>query len=107
LFAAAADNGSFVTEPLRWNGGELSINADTVETGDTTASAVQISIVYEGRHWTPSSLPFHGNETNATVEWSAAGMNLMASATGRVIQLEVVLTGAARLYSLRGNFAWQ
>ena len=30
----------------------------------------------------------------------------MASAKGKVIQLRVELTGVARLYSLRGDFAW-
>ena len=96
-----------MSKPLRWNSGDLSINADTtVETGDAGAGAVQISIVHEG-HRTPSapSVPFHGNETDATVEWPSSEAGV-ASAKGKVIQLRVELTGAARLYSLRGDFAW-
>lgn len=121
-FAAASGNGSFVTKPIRWNSGELTINADTTTTIDSDygwsrpstremmlsnaaiGSAVQISIAQAGQRRGPPSVPFRGNETNATVEWPGSGG--VASAAGELIQLEVVLTGAARLYSLRGDFAW-
>ena len=40
-------------------------------------------------HRTPSSRPFQGNQTAATVEWPDGGK--MASVTGKTVQLEVVL----------------
>jgi hypothetical protein len=101
-----AGNGSFVSKPLLWKGGELTINADTLKTAGeaTSTGAVAIYILEEG-HRTPSSVPFSGNKTDATVEWPAGGR--MDSVKGKTVQLEVVLTGAAKLYALRGDFAWK
>jgi len=103
LWITAAGNGSFVSKPLLWHGGELTINADTVKGGEASAGAVAMYIVEQG-HRTPGSVPFHGNETDATVQWPGGGK--MSSLKGKTVQLEVVLTGAARLYALKGDFAW-
>ena len=96
-----------MSKPLLWNGGDLTINADTVERGEATAGAVTVSVKEGGGEWTPHSVPFHGNETNATAKWPASCKSPLAAAAGKTIQLEVVVTGAARLYALRGNFVWQ
>lgn len=101
--SASAGNGSFVSKPILWNGGEMMINADTVKGGEAAAGAVAVFVVELG-HRTPSSAPFHGNKTDATVEWPAGGK--MDSLKGKTVQLEVVLTGAAKLYALRGDFTW-
>ena len=51
------------------------------------AAAGSVTIVaIEDGYRTPASLPFHGNETNATVRWAGAGK--MASLQGKTIQLE-------------------
>lgn len=110
-FASAADglSGSFVSAPITWNGGELSINADclaAMSPSDLTTrqpGSVTIAVVEEG-HRAPSSHPFAGNETNATVFWPGGGR--MSSLAGKVVQLEVQLSGAAQLYALRGDFSW-
>jgi hypothetical protein len=103
LVLAAKGNGSFVSKPLLWHGGELTINADTVQGGDDAAGSVEIHVIEQG-HRSPPSLPFHGNQTNATVEWSGAGK--MDSLRGKVVALDVRLSGVARLYALRGDFTW-
>ena len=106
---ASAGNASFLSAPLLWHGGELRINADTT-TGSSTrgdgggASAIAIAAVEQG-HKTLDSLPFRGNSTNATVLWPGGGkMDLLR---GKTVQLQVTLTGASRLYALRGDFDWQ
>ena len=104
LRRAATDNGSFVSKPIVWNGGELTINADTVQgEGEGGTGAIALFIVEQG-HRTPSSKPFRGNATNATVGWPNGGK--MDSVKGKTVQLEVVITGAAKLYALRGDFVW-
>ena len=79
------------------------MNADTVEGDEPHAGSVTIYILEQG-HRTPPSLPFHGNKTNATVEWPAGGD--MDSLTGKTIQIAATLAGAAKLYALRGDFTW-
>jgi hypothetical protein len=96
-------NGTLTTKLLLWHGGELVINADTLAGGPGTAGSVTIVAIEDG-YRTPASLPFHGNETNATVRWAGAGK--MASLQGKKIQLEATITGSVRLYALRGSFTW-
>ena len=102
LFTATG-NGSFLSKPLLWNGGELIINADTVKGDEPQAGSVTIYVLEQGRR-TPPSLPFYGNTTNTTIEWPSGGD--MDSLTGKTIQLAATLTGAAKLYALRGDFTW-
>eukprot|EP01052_Picozoa_sp_SAG31_P015880 SAG31_NODE_1034_length_10228_cov_89.107316_5_plen_108_part_00 len=101
--SAAKGNGSFVSKPLLWHGGELKINADTMQGDEDATGSVTIHVVEQGRR-SLSSLPFQGNQTNATVEWSGGGK--LDASRGKTFVLEVWLSGAARLCSLRGDFEW-
>ena len=75
----------------------------SIGTGGTNG-AVTIVVIEDG-YRTPSSLPYRGNETNATIKWPRGGK--MASVTGRTVQLEITIVGTgSRLYALRGNFSW-
>ena len=114
-FAAAAVDGvnaSFLTQPLLWHGGGLTINADATAGGASRGGMVVVAAaVVDGdesqtRRTTPWSLPFEGNATNATVAFKS-GLDEFAALHGATIQIKVVISGAAQLFSLRGNFSWQ
>jgi hypothetical protein len=98
---------SITTRPVKWQGGDLLVNADAARSvHDAVTVAVLDGATGQALSGfaSASSLAFVGkNETAQAWSWGS-GHETMRSLAGRTVCFEVTLTGAARLYSLRGRF---
>ena len=98
---------SVTTRPVKWQGGDLLVNADAARSvHDAVTVAVLDGATGQALSGfaSASSLAFVGkNETAQAWSWGS-GHETMRSLAGRTVCFEVTLTGAARLYSLRGRF---
>ena len=102
---SGAPNAMFTTRAVRWREGDLLLNADA---SHSAHDAVTVAVLDGStgqvipEFSSTNSLGFVGK--NATAQaWSWSNQT-MGNLAGKTVRFEVTLTGAARLYSLRGQF---
>ena len=99
--AASGDSVTFETKPLKWHGGELTVNADCDAGTGVTIAVMEGGKVLDG-FAAANAQKIQGDHVAATATWTGHSMQSLA---GKTLQLQVTLGGGAKLFSLRGDFS--